>query len=436
MLVSRKRTYALDEIISLLEDNGLDINEITLAKDPLEKVYEVSKLESIENVISFNPKLVVSSFAISNNIEDGIRLARLVYIFAKKLDTSLVINVLNSIKPSDIYEAALLLLTVAGSSVFKDKKGYAAAHAMLLKIFEDYPVDDVACKDVESSTLLSKYLKDLYDAFCVKNNLPQAIAIVALWCSEGDIRSSKALGLLGGYHVKKLKSYIEELSKILATKFKDGELAAISYVVDIFWNNIPSMVHDKLNSSLNFINESEKITNFICNLLAEDGKYIRKESALEVLKKIRDIYEMIKNEDYYRRILQMYLDIEIIGELSPETKSELLLKIINNLWLPVEINKVELKIKHNTYIVTERTIKIESNRYQDFEFILPKMYIDEYELVRGRELNGFVQFYARIPGLLDNKYLTVDPKEIAIPLKYYGPKCLNELFRKIKKPDH
>jgi hypothetical protein len=429
MLVSRKRTYALDEIISLLEDNGLDINEITLAKDPLEKVYEVSKLESIEYIISFNPKLVVSSFAISNNIEDGIRLARLAYIFGRKLDTSLVIDVLNSIKPSDIYEAALLLLKAAGRSVFKDKEEYAAAHAMLLKIFEDYPVDNVTCKDVNSSTLLSKYLKDLYDALCIKNDIPQAIAIVALWCSEEDIRSSKALGLLGGYHVKKLKGIIEELSKILDTKFEDDELAAISYVVDIFWSNRPSMVHDELNASLNLINDHR-----ILDLLREYRRYIRKESALEVIKIVKDVYEMIKNKDYCRKILQKYLDIEIMGELSAETRSELLLRLINNTDFPVEINKVELKIKHNTYIITERTIKLESNRYQDFEFILPKMYIDEYDLVRGRELNGSVQFYVRIPGLLDNKYLTVGPKEIPIPVKYYGPKgVLMSYFEKLRK---
>jgi thiamine kinase-like enzyme len=429
MLISRKRTYTLDEIISLLEENGLVIDKFILAKDTLEKVHEVSKLEGIENIISFNPKLVVNSLLITKNIEDGIRLAKLAYILAKKHDTSFVIDVLNPMKTSNVHEAALLLLTATGSSIFKDKEGYAAAHAMLLKIFEDYLADYVTCKDVADSAILSKSLKDLYDAFCIKNNLPQAIAIVALWCSEEDIRSSKALGLIGGYHVKKLKSYIEELSKILDTKFKDGELAAISYVVDNFWKNIPSMVHDELNSSIKFINESK-----ILNLIRENGKYIRKESALEVLKIIRDIYEMIRDEDYYRGILQMYLDIEIMGELLAETKSELLLKIINNTGFPVEINEIKLNIKLNTYPVAEKTIKIEPYSYQDFKYILPKLYIDEYELVRGREINGNILISARIPGLRDNKFLTVGPKEITIPLKYHGPKgVLISYLEKLKK---
>jgi hypothetical protein len=429
MLISRKRIYTLDEIISLLEENGLVIDKFILAKDTLEKVDEVSKLEGIENIISFNPKLVVNSLLITKNIEDGIRLAKLAYILAKKHDISFVIDVLNSMKPSNVHEAALLLLTATGSNIFKDKKGYVAAHAMLLKIFEDYLADYVTCKDVADSAILSKSLKDLYDAFCVKNNLPQAIAIVALWCSEEDIRSSKALGLLGGYHVKKLKAYIEELSKILDTKFKYNELAAISYVVDNFWKNIPSMVHDELNSSLNFINERR-----ILDFLREYGKYIRKESALEVLKIIRDFYEMIRDEDYYKGILQMYLDIEIMGELSAETKSELLLKIINNTGFPVEINEIKLNIKLNTYPVAEKTIKIEPYSYQDFKYILPKLYIDEYELVRGREINGNILISARIPGLRDNKFLTVGPKEITIPLKYHGPKgVLMSYLEKLKK---
>ena len=145
--------------------------------------------------------------------------------------------------------------------------------------------------------------------------------------------------------------------------------------------------------------------------------YIGRDSAIDLLKISREIYNMIKDEDYYRERLQKGLELGALGELSMDTSSEIVLRMINNMEFPVEVKDIKLR----NFIVSEKIVRIEPGNYQDFKVFLPRLDIDEKILEKGRELNIDIQFSVRIPEIQENRYSTIYSR-VAIPVRYYGPR--------------
>jgi len=415
------KIYTIDDIVSALEASGMDMNKIELSKNPLESINEICKLSSIESIVVESPKLVAKALLITNKIDDSIRIAKLAYNAAKKLNaTDFIIKTLDSMKPGSLSDVILQLLSRIGMDLLKVDKSNVASYIALFSIFEDYVsyANKMSCKDRERAG-------ELYDVFCVREDTLQSIALAALWCSEENTKCFTALGILGGFHIKMLRFYINELSKILETRFKDADIAPIKYVSEIFWNSKPSKVHEELDKSLGFVEERSRIF----EMLKMHRGYVRRDLAEDLLRISKDIFNMMRDEDYYRGRLQKGLELEALGELSMDASSEIVLRIINNVELPVEVKDVKI---HN-FTVSEKVIRIEPGGYQDLFVILPRLDIDERALEKGREVNIVVQFAARVPGIQDSRYSAIY-SSVAIPVRYYGSRSrLLEYIEKLRE---
>jgi len=411
MMVYGTRIHTVDTIISMLEDDGVDIERITLSKDPIKKLDEVRKLSGIEDILAYNPKIVTGSLLATGKIDDGIRISRLAYVAARKLGTSEVVKALSTVKPGSLNDVVLQLLNSVGKSVLKVEEDGPASHVALLRIFDDYLpyAGDLTCRDREK-------VGELYHTLCVSGDILQTIALAALWCSEGggNVRCYNAIGILGGFHVKVLRSYVNELSRALETKYADQDLATINYVVKAFWSSRPPRVYEELDRLTTFAREERSR---VYEVLKTHSNYVRSYTVMEVLRLSREIYEILRDEDYYRRKLQKDLELRILGELSTDIGSDITLRVVNGLELPVEVKDVKL----HGFIVSERVVRIEPGGYQDLKVHVPRLDVDDRVLGSGRELSIDVQLSARIPGVQADRYLAIYSHVVA-PVRYYGPR--------------
>jgi len=423
MMVYGTKIHTIDAIISILEDDGVDIERITLSKDPLEKLDEIRKLSSIESVLAYNPKLVTKSLLATGKIDEGIQISRLAYVAARKLGASEVVEVLSTVKPGSLNDVVLQLLNGIGKSVLKVEEDGLASHVALLRIFDDYLpyADNLACRDQEK-------MGELYHTLCVSEDILQAIALTALWCSEEgvNVRCYNAIGILGGFHVKVLRSYVNELSRVLETKYSDQDLATINYVVKAFWSSRPSRVHEELDRLTAFASEERSR---VYEMLRAHSNYVRSSTVAELLRLSREVYEILGDEDYYRRKLQKDLELRVLGELSTDTGSDITLRVINGLELPVEVRDVRL----HGFIVSEKVVRIEPGGYQDLKVHIPRLNVEDRVLERGRELSINVQLLARIPGVQGDRYLAIY-SQVAVPVRYYGPRSTLVSYIELLRP--
>jgi len=409
-----KGELTLDKILSMLEANNIDIDNYISAKQLSEKVNEIKKLSSLSNVMMLSPTIVVRSLQIAKNIDDAIRLSKLAYILAKKFDNAdLVTNLLNSIELSNLQEGAFKLLSAIGKTILNEESDIITSHIALLKIFENIRTEPVTCRDISK-------IENLYEDFCVKENIRGLIISAALRCSElneQDPECVRILGLLGGFYVKKLSSYLDEVSRTLGIKLMDREVAPVIEVVRIFQNSKPIKVHEDLAKTTNFTTSPKVIE----TLVKIYGSQIKEDSALHVLKLSRIISSIMTDDEAYREIIQKSIEIMVPEELSEEDTS-ITLRVINNLELPIELKEIEINTGSGT--ISLKNVKnlpttIKPGGYEDFKVPFSGSYLDERVLERGRELLINVQILVRASFVETSSYLLIINK-VPVPVRYHG----------------
>lgn len=406
-----KGGLTLDEILSMLEANNLDIDNYVSAKQLPEKAIEIRKLSSLSDVVMFNPTFVVRSLQIARNIDDAIRLTKLAYILAKKFDNAnLVTNLLNSIKLSNLQEGTFNLLSAVGKTILNEENDIIASHLALLKIFESYRTEPATCRDISK-------IENLYEDFCVKEDIRGLISRAALWCSElgeQDPKCVRVLGLLGGFYVKRLSSYLDEVSKTLGIRLMDREIAPIVEVVRIFHNSKPIKVHEDLTKATDFTTNPGVIR----TLAKVYGSRVKEDSAFHVLKLSRIISNIMTSDEAYRGIIQRSVEIVVPEELSEDATS-MTLRVINNSELPIELKEIKISTGSETVSLETQPVTIEPGYYKDFKAPFSGSYIDERTLEKGRELLINVQTSVRIPLVETSNYLLIINK-VPVPIRYHG----------------
>jgi hypothetical protein len=409
----------LDDIINTLEINGLNINEIKeikLVNDPVKQVMELNKLRNIRVLIELYPKVVTKSISILGSIDRGIYISRLAYIMIDKLsiEPDLILMSLDSVKSDNLVDVILFMLINAGEHVY-GKLGsidrYLGAHAIMLKIFEDYPASETSCKDAAGGAL-----EDVSRLFCELENLELAIPYTTLYCIKDGVACYKLLGLLGGYYSKVLKHFLSHLSKTFNTEFKDADLVIVEYVVKPYWKLKKEVFEKHLTKLINLLSnmavELERYKDYL-------GGYVSRTSAIEILRAIEYIHRMLNDKEFYRNELQRGLQYEAYGELIVGESSNITLKICNSLNLPLDVNEITLRLE-NFYEIKESEVGlIEPGKCREIRLTLPKLIFDERFLERGRELRAIAQSFARIPKVYE-KYTYVVGHDIYIPVVYYG----------------
>ena len=409
-----KGGLTLDDILSLLEVDNLDIDNYISAKTLPEKLVEIRRLSSISDIVMHNPLFVVHSLRITRNIDDAIRLAKLVYALARKFDrVNLAISSLNSIKPSNLQEATFNLLSAVGRTVFNEESDITASHLVLLKIFDNYRTEPVTCKNISK-------IEDLYEDFCVKENIRGLISHTALQCIElgdQDPKCVKALSLLGGFYVRRLGFYLDEVSKTLGIKLMDREIAPLIEVVRIFHSNKSLAVHENLAKAIDFATDPKVIK----TLVRIYGSQVKEDSALHVLKLSKMISNIMTSDVAHREIIWKNVEIVVLEELSEES-TLMTLRVINNLELPIELKEVKINMRsaHINVEIPQASLMIGPGYYRDFKVPFSASYIDERDLEKGRELMIVIQFYARIPFVENSNYVQIPPIKVPVPVRYHG----------------